>query len=66
MTRRNTGLFVQLNEGSGGSIAEPIPADRLDCALVRDEPGLPERPRRGPLYGEKRAAASPTDHRLAV
>jgi DNA-binding transcriptional LysR family regulator len=41
-------------------------ADRLDCALVRDEPGLPERPHGWPLYGERLVPASPTDHRLAA
>jgi len=66
LTRLYPGLSVHFEEAGTATLAEAMLSDMLDCALLPDEPGLPERLNRWKIAEEGCVAVLPTDHPLTA
>ncbi len=58
-------ISVHFEEGDTASLTEAMLADRLDCALLTDNPGLPDRLNRWKIAEEGCVAVLPAEHPLA-
>lgn len=65
LTRLYPGLAVHFEEAGTAALAEAMLSDMLDCALLPDDPGLPERLNRWKIAEEGCIVVLPEDHALA-